>query len=115
MPDAESFVAAVAANPADDLPRLVFADWLDENGDPARAAFIRDHVALAKLRPGTRRVQGPLPQMRRHAEGQPAGVDQVRPATPSANRPQWKPMGRWWTADGFRFVLSVLARNFTAV
>jgi uncharacterized protein (TIGR02996 family) len=53
MPDAESFVAAIAAAPADDLPRLVFADWLDENGDPTRAAFIRDHVRLAKLRPGT--------------------------------------------------------------
>lgn len=53
MPDAESFVAAIAANPADDLPRLVFADWLDENGDPARAGFIRDHVRLAKARPGT--------------------------------------------------------------
>jgi uncharacterized protein (TIGR02996 family) len=48
MSDREAFVAAVAANPADDLPRLVFADWLDENGDPERAEFIRVQCELAK-------------------------------------------------------------------
>jgi uncharacterized protein (TIGR02996 family) len=41
MPDRESFVAAIAAAPDDDLPRLVFADWLDEHGEPDRAEFIR--------------------------------------------------------------------------
>ena len=41
MPDRESFVAAIAAAPEDDLPRLVFADWLDEHGEPERAEFIR--------------------------------------------------------------------------
>jgi uncharacterized protein (TIGR02996 family) len=44
MTDRDSFIAAIAANPADDLPRLVFADWLDENGEPERAAFIRAQV-----------------------------------------------------------------------
>ena len=44
MPDRESFVQAIAANPADDLPRLVFADWLDENGDPERAEFVRTQI-----------------------------------------------------------------------
>jgi uncharacterized protein (TIGR02996 family) len=53
MPDREAFIAAIAANPADDLPRLVFADWLDEHGEPARAGFIRDQIALTKLRPGS--------------------------------------------------------------
>ena len=38
--------AAVIANAEDDTPRLVYADWLDENGDPDRAAFIRTQVAL---------------------------------------------------------------------
>lgn len=41
MSDRAAFVSAIAASPDDDLPRLVFADWLDENGDPARAEFIR--------------------------------------------------------------------------
>ena len=44
MSDREAFVAAIAANPADDLPRLVFADWLDEHGDPERAEFIRTQI-----------------------------------------------------------------------
>jgi len=36
----------VIAHAEDDTPRLVYADWLDENGDPDRAAFIRTQVAL---------------------------------------------------------------------
>ena len=44
MSDREAFVAAIAANPHDDLPRLVFADWLDEHGDPERAEFIRTQI-----------------------------------------------------------------------
>jgi uncharacterized protein (TIGR02996 family) len=39
---------AVLASPDDDLPRLVFADYLEENGDPDRAAFIRAQIELAK-------------------------------------------------------------------
>ena len=37
----EPFLAAIAARPDDDLPRLIFADWLDEHGDADRATFIR--------------------------------------------------------------------------
>lgn len=39
------FVEAVCAAPADLEPRLVFADWLDEQGDP-RAEFLRDSIAI---------------------------------------------------------------------
>ena len=39
---------AVLAAPDDDLPRLVFADYLEESGDPDRAQFIRVQVELAK-------------------------------------------------------------------
>jgi uncharacterized protein (TIGR02996 family) len=38
--------AAVIAHAEEDTPRLVYADWLDENGDPDRAAYIRNEVAL---------------------------------------------------------------------
>lgn len=45
MTDTEqSLFDAVLANPDDDLPRLVMADWLDENGDPVRAQYIRDSI-----------------------------------------------------------------------
>ena len=37
------FLADITAKPNEDLPRLVYADWLDEYGDSARAAFIRLH------------------------------------------------------------------------
>jgi uncharacterized protein (TIGR02996 family) len=47
MSDREAFVAAIAANPADDLPRLVFADWLDEHGEAERAEFIRTQIRLS--------------------------------------------------------------------
>lgn len=40
---------AVVAAPHDDAPRLIYADWLDEHGQPERAAFIRVQCALAAL------------------------------------------------------------------
>jgi uncharacterized protein (TIGR02996 family) len=44
-----AFLAAIADRPDDDLPRLVYADYLDETGQPERAEFIRVQVELAKL------------------------------------------------------------------
>jgi uncharacterized protein (TIGR02996 family) len=46
----EAFLADIAAK-ADDGPRLVYADWLDENGDRERAAFIRAQCRLAGMGP----------------------------------------------------------------
>src|SRR5262245_35164247 len=45
-PRNEALEAAVAAEPEDDAPRLVYADWLDENGDPQRAKYVRACCAL---------------------------------------------------------------------
>lgn len=53
--DDEPFLRRIRAHPDDDGPRLIFADWLDERGDPDRAAFIRVQVALAGLPAGDRR------------------------------------------------------------
>ena len=44
----DDLLAAVAAAPDDDGPRLVMADWFEEHGDPDRAEFIRLQLALAK-------------------------------------------------------------------
>lgn len=49
MSDEEALLAAILANPAEDTPRLVFADYLDENGSSERAEFIRVQVELARL------------------------------------------------------------------
>lgn len=47
MNEREALLRAVCDNPDDDTPRLVFADWLQENGnesDCARAEFIRAQI-----------------------------------------------------------------------
>jgi uncharacterized protein (TIGR02996 family) len=49
MTDDAAFLAAIADRPDDDLPRLVFADYLDEHGDAARAEFVRVQCELAAL------------------------------------------------------------------
>lgn len=48
MTERAALVAAVLAHPADDAPRLILADWLDEHGQSERAEFIRGHVRLAR-------------------------------------------------------------------
>jgi uncharacterized protein (TIGR02996 family) len=49
MPDPrQAFLEAICAAPDDDAPRLVYADWLEEHGDPERAEFIRAQIELAK-------------------------------------------------------------------
>ncbi len=48
LPGYEPFLRAICENPEDDTVRLVYADWLDENGDPERAEFIRLHVARGR-------------------------------------------------------------------
>lgn len=47
MRERESFMRAICLNPLDDTPRLIFADWLDENGEPDYARFIRAQIRLA--------------------------------------------------------------------
>jgi len=39
--DQRALWRAIRANPDDDTPRLVYADWLDEHNEPARAEFVR--------------------------------------------------------------------------
>jgi uncharacterized protein (TIGR02996 family) len=50
-PEWLALLAAIRAAPADDLPRLVAADWLEENGAPERAELIRVQCELEKVPP----------------------------------------------------------------
>jgi uncharacterized protein (TIGR02996 family) len=45
----EAFLSDIRANPDDDGVRLIYADWLQENGQPQRAEFIRVQIELARL------------------------------------------------------------------
>ncbi len=51
MNERTAFIRAICEQPGDDTPRLVFADWLDENGEAAYAAYIRNRIAGNKARP----------------------------------------------------------------
>ena len=50
MTHEEAFLEAIREAPDDDGPRLIFADWLEERGDP-RGEFIRVQCALERLGP----------------------------------------------------------------
>src|SRR4051812_15097832 len=41
MSTRDDLLRAIGESPDDDALRLVYADWLEENGDPDRAAFVR--------------------------------------------------------------------------
>lgn len=75
MTDADAFLAAIVAAPGEDLPRLVYADWLDEHGDPDRAEFIRLQIALAREGAADDRLH--------------AGVARAKELL-AANKPRWE-------------------------
>ena len=47
MTDRDALLRGIIENPDEDAPRLVFADWLEENGEAERAAFIRADIAIS--------------------------------------------------------------------
>ena len=49
MTEDAAFLNAILERPDDDLPRLVYADYLEETGDAGRAEFIRVQIELAQL------------------------------------------------------------------
>ena len=44
----EALFRGILDNPEDDVPRLVFADWLEEHGEADRAEFIRVQCERAR-------------------------------------------------------------------
>jgi uncharacterized protein (TIGR02996 family) len=46
---ARGFLEDIIAHPDDDAPRLIFADWLEEHGEIARAEFLRVQIERARL------------------------------------------------------------------
>jgi uncharacterized protein (TIGR02996 family) len=62
-----AFLRAIAENPDEDLPRLLYADWLEEQGsaeEQARAEFIRLQCALEAMSPADEQA----PPMRRREQ-----------------------------------------------
>lgn len=55
MHDEAGFLSAIRQTPADDISRLVFADWLDEQDDPAckiKAEFVRFELPMVRAPEG---------------------------------------------------------------
>lgn len=59
MNDEAAFVAAIAADPGDTHLPLIFADWLDDHGDP-RGQWIRSGYVHGWMRPD---YQSPVPKL----------------------------------------------------
>ncbi|MBN9120505.1 MAG: TIGR02996 domain-containing protein, partial [Planctomycetes bacterium] len=58
MSERAAFLRAIADQPADRTARLVFADFLEEAGDPAdaaRAGFVRAQVEADTVHPNSNR------------------------------------------------------------
>jgi uncharacterized protein (TIGR02996 family) len=136
MSTEQALLAAIWEHPHDDTPRLVYADWLEETGDPAsaaRAEFIRVQCELARLDeydprvPGLRKRKGQLKRLNDQAWKAvfqvPAPMDFVRGfpspsnvavharqlAASDADRLQNRPL--WWlgfsvNADNWREVFA---------
>jgi uncharacterized protein (TIGR02996 family) len=49
MTDHDALLRSIAEHPEEDTPRLMYADWLEENGRPERAEFVRVQVELGRL------------------------------------------------------------------
>lgn len=49
MTDRDALLAAITANPDEDTPRLIYADWLEEHDEAERAEFIRLQCQLQHL------------------------------------------------------------------
>src|SRR5262245_33317714 len=80
MASEESFLCAIHDEPDDDALRLVFADWLADQGDP-RSEIVRQSVELAQLPEWhPRRVEG------EHELNETVRRDSSRWLGPLANR-----------------------------
>lgn len=77
MSDTLGFLRAIHAAPDDDLPRIVLADYWEENGKPERGTFIRVQCELARLRAlgchegEACNVTGPCSECHRDVEAEP--------------------------------------------
>lgn len=96
MSDEAALLAAILAHPDEDTPRLMFADWLQENGQPERAEFIRIQCA---------------PDADEAAEGRAAELEERNRAKWLTGLPQF-PEARWEFRRGFPEYLDVPGELF---
>ena len=94
-PGHELLLNAVRTQPDDDVLRLAFADWLEENGDPDRADFVRVQCRLAALGHGP--LWPPAP-----GTDPPWAIGGLNPEAAALARRQakmWAESGEEWLAE----------------
>src|SRR5262245_20242806 len=67
MTEHDRLLRAVLDEPAEDAPRLVYADWLSDHEEEERAAFIRAQIEVTRLDEGDPRYPEALARSRRGA------------------------------------------------
>jgi uncharacterized protein (TIGR02996 family) len=103
MSEEPGLLQAILASPDDPAHRLIYADWLEDHGDP-RGDYLRMELALASARPQSRKaraLRASLQELRGRIE--PAWLAVIdQPALMRAN-PTPFPAG-WWSIDleGYR-------------
>jgi uncharacterized protein (TIGR02996 family) len=102
----EAFQQAILQAPEDDVPRLVYADWLEENDQPARAEFIRLGCRLASL-PENDRRRGPF-------EDRELALLETHGDNWRAQIPRSLPAGEMRFRRGFLERLDITAEQFLA-
>jgi uncharacterized protein (TIGR02996 family) len=99
--DEDAFLQAIIEAPDDEGLRLVYADWLEEQGRPERAEFIRVQCRLARL-PARHPQRARLREREKKllAEGQQEWLGQLHGLT-----------GQWEFRDGFPEKAIIAADN----
>ncbi len=89
MTEGEALFRAVVESPADDAVRQVYADWLEEYGEPERAEFIRVQVERPCLAVDDRRQEALKARQAKVA----ARMDEWRGRLPCLGGINWQ---RFW-------------------
>jgi uncharacterized protein (TIGR02996 family) len=116
----EALLAEIRENPGDDLPRLAYADWLDDTGgDLERAEFIRLDVErharwpdFAKVCDADRPHTYPDHARLRHIESRMAVLLRVYPEGGGEGRMDWFPACEKLSAGSFRCGRGFVAEIF---
>jgi len=110
MSDRAAFMKRIIEDKFSDAPRLVFADWLEEHGDPLRAEFIRIQIEIENAMKGCScgscmRRHGPGPHQ--HTNG-PCAASRLKVKVNGERQPAYfrshtllEEHGKQWLADDF--------------
>ena len=112
-PDYLALLKAVTENVADDLPRLVLADWLDEHGQPDWAEFIRVQCRLFHMTEDERQTpEGSELRLRQYAVQ--GCIPALLPDFPDLVQDTVNGQGMWYANDIGGTIRFCFRRGFVA-